>query len=140
MAKKKPKPAQRETSEEVIPQTMQEKVNDAMAACLKDVGTARTCAITLQGLEYADNLSDAIKKHAEKVEKLYTHVQTQLKASPSTSDAVLEKSLKKIEELSQGTQKLQAGTQAEYLTNHNDIHESDGHLPACHVRPIKLLL
>jgi hypothetical protein len=104
---------------------MHEKVTEAMEACLKNVGTARTCAITLQGLEYADNLSDAIKKHAEKVEKHYTEVLGKLKAS-STSDKELEKVFKKIEDLSQGTQKLQAGLPAEYLTNQNDIHGFDG--------------
>ena len=107
-AKKKITKPTKEVSEEVTPQSMVDKVREAMSDCLKEVGTARTCAITLQGLEYADNLSETIKKHAEKVEKLYGEVQQKVKPSSSTSDKEYGKILKKIEEMSQGTKKLQA--------------------------------
>ena len=111
VAKKKIAKPNKEVSEEVTAQTMVDKVTEAMSNCLKEVGTARTSAITLQGLEYADNLSETIKKHAEKVEKFYGEVQQKAKASSSTSDKEYGKMLKRIEELSQGTKKLQADQQ-----------------------------
>ena len=106
----------KEVSEEVIPQTTGEKVQEAMSNCLKEVGTARTSAITLQGLEYAENLSVTIKKHAEKIEKLYGEVQQKVKDS-STSEKDYQKVLKKIEEASQGTKKLQADHQLRFRPN-----------------------
>ena len=106
-AKKKSKPQPKEKSEEVVPQTAKEKVTEAIGNVLKEVGVARTAAITLQGLEYADNLSQAIKSHADGVEAYYSEVQRTLKGSPSEKE--LAKVLQKIEEKSQATKKLQAG-------------------------------
>ena len=106
-AKKKAQPPKKETSEEVVPQTAKEKVIEAIGNVLKEVGVARTAAITLQGLEYADNLSQAIKSHADGIETYYSEVQKTLKGSPS--DKELAKCLNKIEEKSEATKKLQAG-------------------------------
>ena len=94
-------------SEEVVPQTAKDKVTEGISNLLKEVGVARTAAITLQGLEYAENLSQAIKSHADGIEAFYSDVQQTLKGS--TSDKELAKVLHKIEEKSQSTKKLQAG-------------------------------
>ena len=106
VAKKKAAPAKRNTSEEVVPQTAAEKVTAAMSDALKEAGLARTASITLGGLDYADHLSQAIKSHADGIEKFYSEVQTALKEK--AEDKVLNKLLKKIEEKSQNTKKLQA--------------------------------
>ena len=106
-AKKKAKPQAKEVSEEVVPQTAKDKVTEGISNLLKEVGVARTAAITLQGLEYAENLSQAIKSHADGIEAFYSDVQQTLKGS--TSDKELAKVLHKIEEKSQSTKKLQAG-------------------------------
>ena len=106
-AKKKPKPQPKEKSEELVPQTAKDKVTEAIGSVLKEVGVARTAAITLQGLEYAENLSQAIKSHADGIEGYYSEVQKILKGSPSEKE--LTKVLHTIEEKSQATKKLQAG-------------------------------
>lgn len=113
--KKKAKPSKRETSQEVIPQTLGDKVKENLEELLKKAGLARTAAIPLQGLEYADNLSSAIKKHADEVEKIYTSGIASLKAS--VDDKELNKLMKKVEEKTQATQKLQATFRVERRTS-----------------------
>lgn len=85
---------------------MADKVAEAMKEVVKETGLARTTAVTLQGLDYADHLSDAIKKHADGVETLYSQVQVALKSS--AGDKELGRKLKEIEEKAQATKKLQA--------------------------------
>ena len=106
VAKKKSKPVAKETSEEVKAVTTEEKLADALADALKEAGVARTSAITLAGLDYAENLGDAIKKHYNDIECLYTHVQKTMKGKPTEKE--LNHCLKKIEEKAQATKKLQA--------------------------------
>ena len=106
VAKKKATKAPKGASEEVVPMSMKERVMDALGDLLKESGTARTSAITLGGLEYADNLSNAIKQHADKVEVLYSKVRGSLKKSPG--DKEMNQFLKDIEAHSQSTKKLQA--------------------------------
>lgn len=102
-AKNKAKPVK---SEDVVPKSVVEQVTDAAADALKEAGSARTAAITLDGLEYAENLGKAIKEHAEKVEKLYGDIQKLIKNK--ASDKKLSKLLPKIEKESGNTKKLQA--------------------------------
>ena len=85
---------------------MEEKLADALADALKEAGVARTAAITLAGLDYAENLGDAIKKHYSDMESLYTTVQKTMKGKPSEKE--LNQCLKTIEEKAQATKKLQA--------------------------------
>ena len=105
MAKAKPK-AKPAKAEEVEPQSVAEQVSTAAAEALKEAGSARTAAITLNGLEYAENLGKAIKEHADKVEKLYGDIQKQIKNK--ASDKELAKLLPKIEKEANNTKKLQA--------------------------------
>ena len=104
--KKKAKPPAKEASEEVVPVTMEEKLKAVLADTLKEAGVARTSAITLAGLDYADHLSDAIKKHYEDIETLYSTVQKTLKGKASEKE--LGQILKKVEDKAQATKKFQA--------------------------------
>ena len=104
--KKKAKPTPREVSEEVVPVTMEEKLKGVLADTLKEAGVARTAAITLAELDYAEHLSDAIKKHYEDIEALYSSVQKSLKGK--ASDKELNQILKKVEDKAQATKKFQA--------------------------------
>ena len=76
-----------------------------MANLLKDAGTARTTAITLAGLEYADHLGTAMRDHADKVETMYKDVQKSLKTK---NDKEIMKWLPKLETEAANTKKLQA--------------------------------
>lgn len=58
-AKKKEKD---DASAEVVPQTVTEKVTDAISDALKEAGHARTSAITLSGLEFADNFKHCYER------------------------------------------------------------------------------
>lgn len=78
-----------------------------MAAALKAAGVARTSAISLAGLEFAETLSTAIKTHVDAVEALFNQMQTLFKGGPSEKD--MKKFMKKIAEHEEKTQKLQAG-------------------------------
>ena len=102
-AKKKEKD---DASAEVVPQTVTEKVTDAISDALKEAGHARTSAITLSGLEFADNLSTAMKDHANKIESLYGSVQKAIKTK--VNDKELGKILVQIEGEAANTKKLQA--------------------------------
>lgn len=81
-------------------------MTDAISDALKEAGLARTSAITLSGLDFADNLSTAIKDHANKIEALYGSVQKAIKEK--VSDKELGKLLVQIEGESANTKKLQA--------------------------------
>lgn len=81
-------------------------MKDAMSLCLKAAGVARTAAISLSGLEFADNLSATIKTHADKVEQLYGEAQKALKSSASEKE--LKRFLKDILQKGEATEKLQA--------------------------------
>lgn len=103
-AKRIPKP--QESSEVVEPQSVADKLKLALEDLLKESGTARTAAIQLAGLEYADHLHRAIKEHADKVEGLYAEVQTALKRGEK--DRVLSDFVSKVEVKSEATKKFQA--------------------------------
>lgn len=128
-AKKKAKPAKAEASEEVVPQTMADKVKEKLEEMLKKSGVARTSSIPLAGLDYAENLGNAIKKHADEVEKLYTDATASIKGSPSDKD--MTKLLKKIEDKSQATAKLQATFWVEFRTAGVELLVVASHLMPC---------
>eukprot|EP00435_Cladocopium_sp_Y103_P011382 s2437_g3.t1 len=113
-AKKKAKPVAKEASEEVVPVTTEDKLKASLRDTLKEAGVARTAAVTLAGLDYAEHLSDAIKKHYQDIETLYSNVQKTLKGKPSEKD--LKDILKKVEEKAQATKKFQAAANA-FLAN-----------------------
>lgn len=127
-AKKKAKAAKADASEEVVPQTLADKIKEKLEEMLKKSGVARTASIPLGGLEYAENLGNAIKKHADEVEKLYTDSTATIKGSPS--DKELTKLMKRIEEKSQATAKLQA-TWVEFRTAEVELLVVASHLMPC---------
>ena len=106
VAKKKAEKKVKETSEEVTPQTVTEQVTEAINEALKLAGQARTSAITLSGLEFAENLSQAMKDHANKIESLYGQVQKAIKEKKS--DKELARFIGMIESEDANTKKLQA--------------------------------
>jgi len=106
VAKKKAEKRPKETSEEVTPQSVSEQVTEAINEALKLAGQARTSAITLSGLEFADNLSTAMKDHCTKIESLYGQVQKAIKEKKS--DKELAKFIGTIESENANTKKLQA--------------------------------
>lgn len=84
--KKAPKPI--ENSEPVKPKTIQEALKDQIGDALKEAGTARTCALSLDGMEFAQELSNTLLKAAGEVESLYKKVRGALNKN------VLDKELK----------------------------------------------
>ncbi|CAK9111988.1 Nipped-B-like protein B [Durusdinium trenchii] len=84
--KKVPKPEEDEKSKKVEPQTIQEKLQEGSTEALKLAGQARTDSITLAGLDYADDLSGALLKHANATEEVYKNVQLALKKKSSDKD------------------------------------------------------
>ena len=108
------RPPKEEKSEAVEPQSVADKIKALLEDALKESGSARTSAIQLKGLDYAQHLHTAIKDHADKFETLYSEVQGALKGG--VDDAKLENYVKQIEAKSEATKKFQAQP-AEFLTH-----------------------
>ena len=90
----------------MAPLSVEDKLKALLAETLKEAGTARTAAITLAGMDYAEHLSDAIKKHYQEIEVLYSTVQKTLSAKASEKE--MNHMLKKVEDKGEATKKLQA--------------------------------
>ena len=86
MKKKPTKPEEEDKSKKVEPQSIQEKLQDGSCEALKLAGQARTDSITLAGLDYADDLSQALLKTANETEEFYRKVQSALKKKASDKD------------------------------------------------------
>ena len=99
------KPEQQAPSKEVVPVTIEEKVKEQIKEALKESALARTSAITLSELEYAEDLSQALLKQATSIEDLYKEVQGCLKKGDHKA---LKQYSTKIEEKASATQKMQA--------------------------------
>lgn len=112
--------SKREVSEKVEPQTYQERVNAKMAEWLQIAGKARTQSITLQSLEFADELATKLMGHALAMEKIYLRIKEQLKNSMKEADYQI--IYEKMEEKLKINEKLQAqlglGIQVDQLLPH----------------------
>ena len=75
MKKNAPAKLKPEKAEEVKAETPKDKMNEMMEAALKEAGLARTSAITLSGLDYAEDLSKVLLSHVQNVEDLFKDVQ-----------------------------------------------------------------
>ena len=102
-----PKPEEDEKSKKVEPQTIQEKLQEGSTEALKLAGQARTDSITLAGLDYADDLSGALLKHANATEEVYKNVQLALKKKSSDKD--LKPFVAELESKVQVLKKMKAG-------------------------------
>ena len=85
--------------------SIEEKVKEQIKEALKESALARTSAITLSELEYAEDLSQALLKQATSVETLYKEVQVCLKKGDQKA---LKHYSTKIEEKASATAKMQA--------------------------------
>ena len=126
MKKKVPKPEEDEKSKKVEPQTIQEKLQEGSTEALKLAGQARTDSITLAGLDYADDLSGALLKHANATEEVYKNVQLALKKKSSDKD--LKPFVAELESKVQVLKKMKAG-RAKSMT----------HCGRCHCRCIQIV-
>lgn len=100
-AKPAPKPA-----EAVAPKTLQDEVKEIAADCLKAASTARTNSVSLDGLEFAEDLSQTMLTHCNSVEAKYKEVHTAIRTG--ASDSALRAFKKSLEGLDKETTKLQA--------------------------------
>jgi len=107
--------AKPEKAEELKAETPKDKMNELIEASLKEAGLARTSAITLSGLDYAEDLSKVLLTHVQGVEDLFKEVQLLNKKADATPKE-FKKMIKKIETKSEGTKKLQASPVSESLT------------------------
>ena len=96
-------------------ETPKDKMNEMMEAALKEAGLARTSAITLSGLDYAEDLSKVLLSHVQNVEDLFKDVQLLSKKEGAT-EKEFKKMIKKVEAKAEGTKKLQASPVSESLT------------------------
>ena len=115
MKKNAPAKLKPEKAEEVKAETPKDKMNEMMEAALKEAGLARTSAITLSGLDYAEDLSKVLLSHVQNVEDLFKDVQLLSKKEGAT-EKEFKKMIKKVEAKAEGTKKLQASPVSESLT------------------------
>ena len=94
--------AKPEKAEELKAETPKDKMNELIEASLKEAGLARTSAITLSGLDYAEDLSKVLLTHVQGVEDLFKEVQLLNKKADATTNE-FKKMIKKIETKSEGT-------------------------------------
>ena len=125
--KKRPnKPADKEDkSEPVAPLTHKEKVVASLEDFLKSAGSARTQSLTLNGLEYADDLAKTMLKHANSVEAIYTEIKKAIK-SQTGGEKEFKTFQKKMEDKENTGKKLKATTHHAVLQNLNIV--STGYL------------
>lgn len=102
-AKPAPKPA-----EALAPKTLQDVVKELANERLKKVSMARTNSVSLDGLDFAEDLSQTMLTHCNTVEAKYKEVQNAIRKG--TSDAALRAFQKSLEALDKETTKLQART------------------------------
>ena len=104
--KKKRTDEEKEQSKVVEPETMTQKATAGLQDVLKAASDARTAAIKLQGLEFADQLSKQLLDHAAKLEKMYGKLNTAICAKKD--DKTLKQLLTDLEDILSQTTKAQA--------------------------------
>ena len=106
--KKRAKPAEtNEGSTPVEPVTYQQKMAASMGELLNLAAVSRTRSLTLNGLEYAQQLAATMLDFANSTEKLYAVAQTAMKKS-TTTEKEFKILCRKVEEKTSTGSKLKA--------------------------------
>jgi len=98
--------AKKEESQEVQPQTWEEKATETLGQLLSAAAKARTLSIKLGNLEYAAELSKQLLSHASLLEDFYKELQAALEKKEG--DKILRKILDRIQETMNACDKAEA--------------------------------
>lgn len=101
----------------MTPKTLKDEVAELAADVLKAATSARTDSVKVEGLEFADDLSQKLLTHCNAVEAKYKEVRKTI--DKGASDGVLRAFKTTLESLDKATKKYQVGLQAFFVCSFN---------------------
>ena len=116
MPKKAPK-ADKEKAEKVEPKTIKEVAQEYMVDMLKSAGTRRSQSIKLSNCPYGQDLAKDLLDKAERIEKLFKHMQT---AMDKSQEAALDSLLRQAQSVEAAADKAKAW--CGFLSKHSPNH------------------